>query len=242
MHSCRPSRKDADVTPCSVTLVGAGILESTRLRRTEFPPVEAVLEGKHQDAPGRAVDFTVWPRSSDGSQRRTAGANDELPDASCRIEPAVEVLRCEAFVVVIVCGDHDIHAEFVFNAGKDVFSRCAGCCHCSLLSGSHTTKLPRCRTMALPSADQSLLRRYLLGTVTPESREDLSARAASRDRTQSSDQTRPANRAGPGCGGRSCLRPGRLLLPRCSSWSFRYLDSHPAQATQSLVATSWPSH
>ena len=36
--------------------------------------------------------------------------------------------------------------------------------------------------MALPSADQSLLRRYLLGTVTPESREDLEARLFSDDR------------------------------------------------------------
>ena len=36
--------------------------------------------------------------------------------------------------------------------------------------------------MALPSADQSLLKRYLLGTVTPESREDLEARLFSDDR------------------------------------------------------------
>ena len=44
------------------------------------------------------------------------------------------------------------------------------------------TELSRCKTMALPSADQSLLRRYLLGTVTPESREDLEARLFSDDR------------------------------------------------------------
>ena len=36
--------------------------------------------------------------------------------------------------------------------------------------------------MTLPSADQSLLRRYLLGTSTPESREDLEARLFSDDR------------------------------------------------------------
>lgn len=36
--------------------------------------------------------------------------------------------------------------------------------------------------MTLPSADQSLLRRYLLGTATPESREDLEARLFSDDR------------------------------------------------------------
>jgi hypothetical protein len=36
--------------------------------------------------------------------------------------------------------------------------------------------------MTLPIADQSLLRRYLLGTATPESREDLEARLFSDDR------------------------------------------------------------
>lgn len=36
--------------------------------------------------------------------------------------------------------------------------------------------------MTLPSADQSLLRRYLLGTATPESRGDLEARLFSDDR------------------------------------------------------------
>ena len=36
--------------------------------------------------------------------------------------------------------------------------------------------------MTLPSADESLLRRYLLGTATPESQEDLEARLFSDDR------------------------------------------------------------
>src|SRR5258708_9475921 len=98
----------------SVARAAAGIGETLPCFGNELPVISVGLERELQDAEGsRIAQFAVGLWRAERAVILAAGANDKFADAARRIGRAIGRLRGEAFVIVIMAGDHDIGVGFV---------------------------------------------------------------------------------------------------------------------------------
>src|SRR5215211_9201996 len=109
------SRKFATCHWCPlVALVVARVSELSARRRQEPPLVALRAEGELQHAVGVVVvDLAVGKGVKDLVVVLATGAHHELPDAPLGVRFPVRILRCEAFVVVVVSGEDHVRSRFV---------------------------------------------------------------------------------------------------------------------------------
>ena len=80
----------------------------------ELPGIAVREQGELEQAPGKGAGFAAVFSNLPGRARYcAAGADHERADALFRIQMAVGVERCKAFVIVIVTGRHDAGAGFM---------------------------------------------------------------------------------------------------------------------------------
>ena len=67
------------------------------------------MEGQFQHSPGGIVaHLAIWLNGWEGVEASSAGAYDELADATARLGQSAWTLRRETLVAVVVSGQHNV--------------------------------------------------------------------------------------------------------------------------------------